>query len=400
MAVIPIEPPPSRHAAPPRNAILALGFRPFFLLAGLAAVALVALWMLAWMGRLPVAGAYYGTVGWHSHEMLFGYAAAVIAGFLLTAVRNWTGLDTPDGLPLAGLALLWLAGRVAALLPLPGWIVAAVDFAFLPLVAVAVYPALMQGKNRVNRLFLPLLAAMAVANGLVHLQALGLTADTAGRGTLVMLDLVLLLVLVVTGRVVAFFTERGVAGSTPRNREWLEQLGFAAAIALALADLAAAPATIVGALCAALAVQTVAREVGWHDRRVWRNPVLWVLHAAVVWLAVGFAMRAAAAFGLVAPNVGLHALTVGGIGVLTLGMMSRVTLGHTGRDMRSPATAVIAFVLLNLAALARGIAPALWPERYLPLVHAAAGLWILAFALFLVAHAAMLWRPRVDGRPG
>jgi len=400
MAVIPIEPPPSRHAAPARSAILALGFRPFFLLAGVAAVALIALWMFAWMGRLPAAGAYYGTAGWHSHEMLFGYAAAVIAGFLLTAVRNWTGIDTPAGPPLGALVVLWVAGRLAPLLPVPGWLVAAVDLAFLPAVAVALYGALMQGKNRVNRLFLPLLGAMALANGLVHLQALGLTGDTAGRGTLVMLDLVLLLVLVVTGRVVAFFTERGIAGSTPRNREWLERAGFAAAIALALADLAAAPSTIVGLLCAALAVQTIARELGWHDARVWRNPILWVLHAAVIWLALGFAMRAGASFGLVAPNVALHALTVGAIGVLTLGMMSRVTLGHTGRDMRAPTTVAIAFVLLNLAALARGIAPALWPERHLFFVHSAAGLWILAFALFLVAHAAMLWQPRVDGRPG
>jgi uncharacterized protein involved in response to NO len=400
MAVIPIDPPPSRHAAPARNAILALGFRPFFLLAGLGAVALIALWMFAWMGRLPVAGAYYGTVGWHGHEMLFGYAAAVIAGFLLTAVRNWTGIDTPSGLPLAALAVLWLAGRAAALLPLPGWAIAAVDLAFLPTIAIALYPALMRGKNRVNRLFLPLLGAMTMANGLVHLQALGLTGGTAGRGTLVMLDLVLLLVLVVTGRVIAFFTERGIDGSTPRNRQWLEQLGFAAAIALAIADLAGAPSTVVGSLCAALAIQTIARELGWHDARVWRNPILWVLHAAVLWLALGFAMRAAASFGLVAPNVALHALTVGAIGVLTLGMMSRVTLGHTGRDMRAPGTVAAAFVLLNAAAFARGIAPALWPEHHLFFVHSAAGLWILAFALFLVAHAAMLWKPRVDGRPG
>ena len=400
MAVIPIEPPPSRRATPAHNAILALGFRPFFLLAGVAAVVLVALWMFVWMGRLPAAGAYYGTIGWHSHEMLFGYAAAVIAGFLLTAVRNWTGIDTPAGAPLAALALLWLAGRVAALLPLPGWVIAAVDIAFLPSVAIALYPALMRGKNRVNRLFLPLLGAMAVANLLVHLQALGLTGDTAGRGTLAMLDLVLLLVLVVTGRVIAFFTERGVEGSTPRNREWLEQLGFAAATALAISDAAGAPPAVVGTLCAALAIQTIGRELGWHDARVWRSPILWVLHAAVLWLALGFTMRAAASFGLVAPNVALHALTVGAVGVLTLGMMSRVTLGHTGRDMRAPRTMAVAFVLLNAAGFARGIAPALWPERYVFLVHSAAGLWILAFTLFLVAHAAMLWQPRVDGRPG
>jgi uncharacterized protein involved in response to NO len=400
MAVIPIEAPPSRRAPPTGNALLALGFRPFFLLAGLGAVGLVALWIFAWMGRLPSAGNYYGVVGWHSHEMLFGYAAAVIAGFLLTAVRNWTGIDTPVGAPLAGLALLWTAGRLAPFLPVPGGMIAALDLALLPLVGSALYRPLMRGRNRMNRLFLPLLAAMTVANGLVHAEALGLAAGTAARGTLAMLDLVLLLVLVVTGRVIAFFTEKGVAGSAPKNREWLEQTGFAAAIALAIVDALAGPPALVGTLCALLALQTVAREIGWHHPQVWRKPILWVLHAAVLWLALGFAMRAAAAFGLVPATVALHALTVGGVGVLTLGMMSRVTLGHTGRDMVAPRAATVAFVLLNLGALARGIAPALWPERYLTLVHAAAGLWILAFALFLAAHAVQLWRPRVDGRPG
>jgi uncharacterized protein involved in response to NO len=399
MALIPIEPPP-RHAILSRTAILALGFRPFFLLAGIGAVALIALWMTLWMGRLSTAASYYGPLGWHSHEMLFGYTGAVITGFLLTAVGNWTGIDTAAGWRLGALALLWLAGRVAALLPLPGSLIAVLDLAFLPMVALVLYRPLMLGKARSNRLFLPLLGAMALANALVHLQALGVTQATAGRGTLAMLDLVLLLMLIVTGRVVAFFTERGVAGSVPRNRGWLEQAGFAGAIALVVTDIAGGPEVITGALCTALAVQTIVREAGWHDRRVWRSPILWVLHAAMLWLGVGFAMRAAAAFGLVPANVALHALTVGAVGVLTLGMMSRVTLGHTGRDMRAPRTAVLAFVLVNLAALVRGIAPALWPDRYLLLVHSAAGLWILAFALFLVAHAAMLWRARVDGRAG
>jgi uncharacterized protein involved in response to NO len=399
MALIPIEPPP-RHAILSRTAILALGFRPFFLLAGIGAVALIALWMTLWMGRLSTAASYYGPLGWHSHEMLFGYTGAVITGFLLTAVGNWTGIDTAAGWRLGALALLWLAGRVAALLPLPGSLIAVLDLAFLPMVALVLYRPLMLGKARSNRLFLPLLGAMALANALVHLQALGVTQATAGRGTLAMLDLVLLLMLIVTGRVVAFFTERGVAGSVPRNRGWLEQAGFAGAIALVVTDIAGGPEVITGALCTALAVQTILREAGWHDRRVWRSPILWVLHAAMLWLGVGFAMRAAAAFGLVPANVALHALTVGAVGVLTLGMMSRVTLGHTGRDMRAPRTAVLAFVLVNLAALVRGIAPALWPDRYLLLVHSAAGLWILAFALFLVAHAAMLWRARVDGRAG
>ncbi|MCU0256444.1 MAG: NnrS family protein [Vicinamibacterales bacterium] len=399
MAVIPIEPPPSRHAQSAGIAVLALGFRPFFLLAGVSAVLLVGVWPAVWGGRLA-ASPYYGTIGWHSHEMLFGYTVAVVAGFLLTAVRNWTGLRTPDGPALAGLALLWLAPRVAAFLPVPHWLVALVDVAFLPALTAALYPALMGAKSPGNRFFLPLVGAMALANVLVHADLLGHLPGAALRGTALMVDLVLLLVLIVSGRVIAFFTERGIEGARPVSRRWVEVSGIVGVVMLAMIDLGGRPALLEAIVCAALAVVTLVRLVGWHDPRVWRTPLLWVLHLAVLWLAVGFALRALGAFGLAPPMVALHGLTVGAIGVLTLGMMSRVTLGHTGRMLQPPMTATIAFGVLNLAAIVRVLFPLVAPERYLTWVHASAGLWTLAFLLFLVAHGLMLWRPRVDGRHG
>jgi uncharacterized protein involved in response to NO len=399
VAVIPIEPPPSRHAKSVGIAVLALGFRPFFLLAGISAVLLVAVWPAVWGGALA-ASPYYGTIGWHSHEMLFGYTVAVVAGFLLTAVRNWTGLRTPDGPALLGLALLWVVPRVVALLPVPHWLVALVDVAFLPALTAALYPALMGAKGPGNRFFLPLVGAMAFANVLVHADLLGYLPGAALRGTALMVDLVLLLVLIVSGRVIAFFTERGIEGAKPVSRRWVEVSGIVGVVMLAMLDLGGRPALLEGIVCTALAAVTLVRLVGWHDARVWGTPLLWVLHLAVLWLAIGFALRALGAFGAVSPMVALHGLTVGAIGVLTLGMMSRVTLGHTGRLLQPPTTATVAFAVLNLAAVVRVLMPIAAPERYVTWIHTAAGLWTLAFLLFLVAHGLMLWRPRVDGRPG
>jgi uncharacterized protein involved in response to NO len=399
MAVIPLGARPPQP--PPKGLVpFALGFRPFFLLAGLAALGLMALWLPQWMGWLRPSS-YYGLIGWHSHEMLFGYAVAVVAGFLLTAVRNWTGLPTPTGRPLAGLALLWLAGR---LLPLagpavPGPLIAWVDGAFLPLLAAALAGPLWRGQNRVNRLFLPLLAGMALANLLVHLQALGIAA-TAARGQQLMLDLLVLLVALVGGRVIPFFTEKAIAGSRPRLSSQLEWASFALLLALVALDLLYPwPAAMLG--IAALASLTQALRLAlWHHPGVWRIPILWVLYSGYAWLVLGLALRALGAVGLFPPHLALHALTVGGFGVLTLGMMARVALGHTGRELHPHRVMGATFWLLNLAALVRVFGPPLLPGHYTTMVQLAGGLWLVAFLGFVVVYTPILLHPRLDGRQG
>lgn len=384
---------------PRRTSLLALGFRPFFLAAGGSAALLMGIWLAMLNGWLPAVH-YYGATNWHAHEMLFGYAAAVIAGFLLTAVRNWTGLDTLTGPGLGALALVWLAARIAPFLPVPGVVVALLDLAFFPALAASLFRPLWGGANRVNRYFLALMAAMWLATLLVHLQALGMTVGTAGRGDRLMLDMVLLTLLLVAGRIMPFFTERGLRGARPVTRPAVEKLTFVLAPLAATANLISPWSIASGGLTLALAIVQAVRLAGWHDQRAWGEPILAVLYAGYSWLVVGLALDGLAGFGLLPPFSSLHALTTGAVGVFTLGMMARVTLGHTGREMRAEPLTKLAFVLVNLAALSRVLAPLLMPAAYTGWLYASGLLWTLAFILFLWVHAPMLIAPRADGRPG
>jgi len=379
--------------------LLALGFRPFFLAAAGAAVILMGLWLAMLAGWIPLER-YYGFAIWHAHEMLFGYSAAVIAGFLLTATRNWTGIATLSGSALGALTLLWLGARVAPFLPIPGGFVATLDLAFFPLLAASLFRPLWTGKNRTNRIFLLLMAGMALASLLVHLQALGMTASTATRGNRLMLDLVLLTMLMVAGRIMPFFTERGILGAKPVTRPWVERLTFVVAPLVAAANLLSPNESIGSTLALILGCIQAVRLAGWHDRRAWGIPILSVLYLGYLWLIAGLLLEGFAGLDLVSLYPALHALTTGAIGVFTIGMMARVTLGHTGRDMRSSGLTNLAFALANLAAFTRVLMPILLPDSYSVWLYLSGLLWILAFGLFLWVHAPMLMAPRADGRPG
>ncbi len=390
-----IHPSPSAQPWP----VLALGFRPFFLLAGLSAVVMILLWLGMLAGHVPWSGHLAGA-SWHAHEMLFGYLAAVIAGFLLTAVRNWTGIATPTGARLGVLVSIWLAGRLAPWLGVPPLVVAVLDLAFFPALAIALWRPLWHGPNPVNRVFLGLFAGMTLADLLVHLDGLGLLAGGATRGHRLMLDLVLLTLLLVAGRVMPFFTERGIPGARPRVFPWVERLTFVLAGALLIADLLSPMGRVAGGLAIALGLTQVIRLSGWHDRRVWTTPMLTVLYAGLLWLALGLILDGLPAFTALPARGALHTLTIGAIGVITLGMMSRVSVGHTGRPMQAAPLTRLAFILINLAALLRGLAPLLAPASYQLWLLSSGLCWIIAFALFLWVHGPMLVRPRPDGRPG
>lgn len=388
---------------PPTNSGIvpfALGFRPFFIAAGISAVLLLLIWLLKWHGVIG-ANSYYSLIGWHSHEMLFGYAVAVIAGFLLTAARNWTGLDTIIGKPLAALALLWLAGRLLPLAhPLvPGPVIALVDLAFLPLMAAVLAGPLWKGSNRTNRRFLPLILFMALANLLVHLQALGL-AETAQRGTTLMLTMILLLLIFVAGRVLPFFTEKAIPGAKTKYVPPIDRIGFYLIIALGLVQLLYPISGLVAILTAALAISQAVRLYNWYDRRVWGIPVLWVLYTGYGWLVLGLFLMAAAELGLFPANLATHALTTGGIAVFTLGMMARVSLGHTGRQMQPRRIVEISFIIINMAPLVRVFGPLLLPAQYSIWLDLSGLIWIVSFAIFSVVYLPILLRPRVDGLPG
>ncbi len=379
--------------------VLALGFRPFFLAAGVWAVLALLVWLGRLKGWLP-GDAYYGGTAWHSHEMLFGYATAVIAGFLLTATRNWTGIPTATGIELGGLILLWVAGRILPLLGFPGALAAALDLAFLPTLALSLFNPLWRGPNPANRAFLALLAGMTLASLLTHLGALGIVAGAARVGDRLMLGLVVLTLLVIAGRVMPFFTQGAIARAQPRTWAAVERLTFGIGVPFVLADSLAPGTALAGVLGLALALIQAVRLAGWHDRRVWGIPILAVLYWGYLWLVLGLALAGLAHLGLLAPFPALHALTVGAVGVFTLGMMVRVTLGHTGRPMVAPRLAVLAFWLINLTALVRVAGPLALPGWTTVWWSLSGVLWVLSFGSFVLTAGPMLLGPRADGRPG
>ena len=381
--------------------VFALGFRPFFLLAGVFAVALIAVWVFTFMGSLAVM-TYYGQLVWHSHEMIFGYTVAVIAGFLLTAVRNWTNMPTPAGAPLAGMAGLWVLGRIMPFFSplLPPWLIALVDLSFLPVLTVGIGIPLVRSAQKRNLFFLLILAAMFVANLLVHLQALGFAQNLSRRGTLLGLNLIILIIVIMGGRVIPFFTERALQGFIPKRWAATEYLAPASVVGVLLAELALPDSALAGWLGAFAALINGLRLVGWYTHRYWAVPLLWVLHLGYLWVVVGFGLKAAAAVGIVPGQFTLHALTVGVIGVLTLGMMARVSLGHTGRPLKAAPAMAVAFALLNLAAIVRGLLPLLFPQSLIQFVALSGALWSAAFFIFLLIYAPIFLRPRIDGKAG
>lgn len=390
-------------AKPPTGAgwtLLALGFRPFFLMASIAAVGLMLAWLAAWHGVL-VLPAYYDPVAWHAHEMLFGYTVGVIAGFLLTAVRNWTGIATWQGPKLGLLALIWLAGRLLPWLPGTSPMIAAlVDLMFLPLLAISLFGPLWKGRSRVNRVFVPLLFSMALANLLSHLQLHGLL-DGAGDARRIMLDLILLLIVLVGGRVLPFFTRSVIPGFQPLTRRWVEYATFAILLLLTAMDaVTSSPAAVVTALWLTFAVIQAVRLAGWSTRRVWRMPVLWVLHTGYAWLVIGALLQGLAGAGWFPATAALHALGVGVVGIFTLGMMARVTRGHTGRPIVVGKAMAVGFVMLNVAAVIRVFGPAWLPAAHSLWVDLSAGLWLAVFGLFALRYAPRLLQPRIDGKRG
>lgn len=391
----------ARNIAPRNFILFALGFRPFFLLAAIFAVVLVAQWVLTFVGNREFTN-YYGAIGWHSHEMIFGYAVAVIAGFLLTAVRNWTDIQTAAGTPLAGLTALWFVARFMPFFPdaFPPWLIAGVDIAFLPALAIALSIPLLRSGQRRNLIFLPLLGALAAADVLVHLELTGYAERSARAGTFLGLNLIVLLIVIMGGRVIPFFTERALSGVIPKRRPAIEWLSAASALAFLIAELLLPNSMLAGGLAALAAVSNGIRLIGWYTNRFWSVPLLWALHTGYAWVVAGFCLKALAVTGLISPQFTVHAFSVGGIGVLTLGMMARVSLGHTGRPLKAAMPVALAFVLVNLAAVIRGILPIIFPQWLLQLVALSGGLWVAAFALFFVIYAPILTQPRIDGRPG
>lgn len=366
------------------GALLALGFRPFYLLAGGYAAVSVAIWALQYAGWLPGV-----SLLWHAHEMLFGYAFAVVAGFLLTAVRAWSGQPTPTGAALGGIAALWLCARLLA--PFSLWLAALVDMLFAVALAWGIGKPLVAADNRRNWFFIALVLAIGGASLLFQMYP--------KMGAALGMDVVLLIMAVIAGRVIPGFTNNAVPGAGARRNGSLETAALAALVLLIAADVLDSPAGS-GVLAMAAAVLHGWRLALWSPFRTRGRPILWILHISYGWIVLHLALRGLAAFSLAPPALAVHALTVGAIGGMTLGMMTRTARGHTGRPLSTGRAELAAYALVQAAAVVRVLVPLAVPTAHLAAVSLSALLWSAAFAIFTLTYFPILSRPRLDGRPG
>lgn len=385
-----------------RPAVLGKGFRPFFWLAAVHVALVLPAWLLALSGRWST-DAYLSGTFWHAHEMLFGFTLAVIAGFLLTAVGNWTERETAVGLPLALMAVLWVLGRLSVTFAdaLPRGMAAVVDLSFVPALGVACARPVLGTRNARNYPFLVMLGVLFVANLGMHLGALGIAPAALRKGAWLGIYAVVLMMLVMTGRIVPMFTRNATRAEGILSVPRLDRAAVGSTLVAAAADLTGLDERAVAALSVLAAVSIIARAWRWGARHTHRQPLLWVLHAGHAFIAMGFLLRAVGLFvPRVTPAVSLHAFTAGGIGLLTLGMMARVSLGHTGRMLAPRPSMSAGFLLVLVAAVVRVFGPLLGPDAYLPTMIGSGTLFALGFAIFLVVYTPILLAPRVDGKPG
>ncbi|MEO8935179.1 MAG: NnrS family protein [Burkholderiaceae bacterium] len=382
---------------PSRFALWDLGFRPFYLAAGAFATISIPLWVGQYAGVLP--GAWSHAMFGHAHEMLFGYAVAVIAGFLLTAVRVWTGQPTPTGPVLAALVLLWIAGRVTAAMPF-GIVAAMVDAAFPIAIAIAIAIPLVRSRNQRNYFFVVLLLLIGVAALASDLSLIGVVGFPALPSLQAGLDVVTFLVAVVGGRVIPMFTNNGVPGTRATRNVLVERCALASLLALLLADAMQAGPWLIAAIAAIAAIAHAIRLFLWQPWRTWPAPLVWILHVSYGWIVVYLILRSSAALGFVATSLAIHALTIGAIAGMTLGMMTRTARGHTARPLKADRFEVACFLLIQCAAVSRVVGGIVLPGAYAVTVGAAGLFWTAAFAIFTVRYWPVLTRPRLDGKPG
>lgn len=392
-----------------RYAFSHLGFRPFFLAAAGFAILGMVLWAGIYGFGWHVLQADYPSVSWHAHEMIFGYAVAVVAGFLLTAIRNWTNRPTLNGLPLLGLAGAWLLARLLPLVKsVPLVVLAGVDMLFLLGLTVSVaYPIWRAGQWQQLGL-VGKVALLLPANGVFYLGLLGYWPVGITVGLYTGFYLILALIFNMGRRVIPFFIERGVGCPfTAHNDRWLDRFSLILFLLFAVADVVTLAsgnrlALFMAAVLALVQVPLhVFRLLGWHHPQLWQKPLLWVLYLAYGWIIAGFILKFLALATGISPWLAVHAFAYGGIGMMTAGMMARVSLGHTGRNVFTPPPILlVVFMLLFAGSWIRVLNVWMIPELAAVWILASQILWVVAFAVFVWHYLPMLVLPRIDGHYG
>ncbi|MFO1423778.1 MAG: NnrS family protein [Candidatus Competibacteraceae bacterium] len=384
-------------------AVLNLGFRPFFLGAAIFTIVSMMLWMGVYVFQLPLPITRISSFQWHAHEMIYGFAMAVIAGFLLTAVKNWTGVQTLYGFGLLGLFTLWALPRVLFLFGTPLIFIAGFfDLLFALCLIGSILHPIVKVKQWRQMGIIVILALLASANGCFYLGAAGLIDQGMFFGIQGGLFLIVGLILFMGRRVIPFFIQVGVGYPVKLfNSKRLDVAIIVLYVAFLIAEVLVRNPWMVALTAMGLLVANSTRLAGWHTKGIWKKPLLWSLFISFIWINLGFFLLALNAF-LNLPNIViLHAFSVGGIGVVILSMMARVTLGHTGRNVQNPPkTAPIFLIILIIGAVFRVIAPLIAEKYYVLWVATSQILWIAAFLIFVVTYFPMLVKPRIDGQFG
>ncbi|CAM3885245.1 NnrS family protein [Rheinheimera salexigens] len=386
--------------------LLRQAYRPMFLFgAAFSAIAML-LWGLVLADYIKLSP-FNNVMFWHSHEMIFGFVSAIVIGFLLTAVQNWTGLRAPHGNTLLFITVLWLAGRIVLLFgqSLPLIMVAAIDLSFLPICAILLAKPLIKTGQQRNLFFIPVLALLTICNLLMYIGVAYQRYDIQQLGSQNAVWLITLLMTIVGGRVLPMFTANGTQTKKTEPMVWLDRIALGSLWLIFVVHIFTLtnyiPAYAISALFAISAIAIAIRCARWKFWITVKVPLLWSLHIAYWFIPIGLALYSAryASFAI-SNSVALHALTAGAMGSMILSMMARVSLGHSGRVLKPKAVMSVAFILIIIAAISRTALVSIWPVETTHWLMLGVAAWCLAYLLYVIAYFPILTTPRPDGRPG
>lgn len=382
--------------------LFALAFRPFFLFGSLYATLGILYWALYHL-NLVMLPSYFDSTSLHVHEMLFGFITAILSGFLLTASRNWASTRGVHGKLLFLLVLTWFLGRLAIGFSnfIPPKVTALVDLSYLPFLCFLLWQTLAKGAKKVNFVFVFLLVILFISNLMMHLEVLEITTGTSRTGYLLGVNTLIVIMTVISGRVIPMFTQNAIQGITVKKLPWLEKVVIASAVGFLLSNLWDEASLFTDGLAVLCGLVSLIRLSFWKPFQTVERPILWVLHLGYAFLGVGLIARGLS-FSVfqIKTSIALHLITAGAMGLLVIGMISRVSLGHTGRPLIVSKPMVFAYCLVALGALIRVLIPIAFPSAYIEGIVTAALLWALGFAVFTFSYYSILASPRVDGIEG
>ncbi|MEZ5758903.1 MAG: NnrS family protein [Emcibacteraceae bacterium] len=376
---------------------LGRGFRPFFFLGAAYSVINIFIWAFIYSGKISPPSFYFDPVSWHSHEMIYGFVLAIVSGFLLTAVANWTGGAPARQVHLAGLCLLWLFGRLAVNIDigLPYWGIVIAELLFLPALTISLTIPLLKSWNTRNFIFLSFLTGLFACDlWFLLVQEL--------EPLYIAIIIILMMISLVGGRIIPAFTVGALRQTglhlyqTPQTKMDAAALISLLAVVLSIALFPNSLVLFFAALISSLI--HLIRMRHYHTLKTRHDPMLWVLHLGYCWLIIGLFLISLTGLNILTMPMIIHALTIGAIGTMILGMICRVTLGHTGRNLKASRSTMLAFSLIQCAALVRVIGPIIVPSQKINLVTLSASLWVICFMIYLVEYSPMLFSKRPDGR--